>query len=555
MPPLVTPSSSLSPDAAPFYPAAGGRTKFCRWADDDGYDSDNDHPTSYLDAARRPAKVVTALTASAQARSVAVMDRGGAVAGQKRKKRSRRRKKRGWPRPQLVCGMPARPVEGRTPTHLHLGHRGRVSAPNADGWQEILPRQKMGHVAALAVPRCDPKQLPQAQKTPAELHGRCLNCLSYSHRVAICRMPRRCLRCHGFRHLAKDCKRPRPARGGTPPASQHTPHGAPPRSDGVTQSVAGGVGGVRRRRARRRSESAKDSHVDAAFDHDDCAATTTATLCFPVPDPLALELWTCTRPPEWVDPMLEEFVASLTACQPARSGCPLAMVASQEDEASDIHSPAKAILSPAEEAPTSTLAPPSDDGAEQAPRLELSSPDDGPEFPPGFELGFQAANTEAPTPIATTSRTITESASAETAATVVAPEVDHSAALEAFINNVTKDIPAPLIVDKPPRRRRVDPVLVDAPPLLPSSDASVIRRSYCQALDPLSAVKPARRGEVVLMRRLGEVGVPLHLAASAEQAVKQFFLEGPPPHQLDAMSDMFPMLKNKTSPYIGLSAD
>ncbi|CAN6362285.1 unnamed protein product [Urochloa humidicola] len=245
--------------------------------------------------------------------------------------------------------------------------------------------------------------------------------------------------------------------------------------------------------------------------------------------------------------MLEEFAASLIACRPAGLGCPPATAASQDDEASDIHSSAKTLLL-TEEAST-------DDGVEQALGFELSSPDGGPELPPGFELGFEATNTEAPAPIATSPCTIAESVSAETTTTVVAREIDHSAALEVFINNVTKDIPTPLLVNKPLRRRRVDPVLVDVPPLLPSSEASVIRRSHRQALGPLSAVKPARRGEVVLMRELGEVGVPLPLAASAEQAVNQFFLQGPPSHQLDAMSDMFPMLKNKTSPYMGLSVD
>ena len=64
-------------------------------------------------------------------------------------------------------------------------------------------------------------------------------------------------------------------------------------------------------------------------------------------------------------------------------------------------------------------------------------------------------------------------------------------------------------------------------------------------MDPLLAVKPAKRGAVLLMRRLGEVGAPLPLATSAEQAVENFFRE-PPPHYVDALQDMFPMLKNKS---------
>ncbi|CAN6173490.1 unnamed protein product [Urochloa humidicola] len=158
--------------------------------------------------------------------------------------------------------------------------------------------------------------------------------------------------------------------------------------------------------------------------------------------------------------------------------------------------------------------------------------------------------------VAATPVPLVEPASVEVTATVVASEVDRSVALEAFINNVTKDISPPLLTDKPPRRRRVDPVLVDAPPQLPSSEASGIRRSHRQAIDPLSAVKAAKRGEVLLMRRLGEVGVSLPSTTSADQAVKKFF-QDPPPHQLDALSDMFPMLKNKskTSPFMGLSVD
>jgi hypothetical protein len=46
-------------------------------------------------------------------------------------------------------------------------------------------------------------------------------------------------------------------------------------------------------------------------------------------------------------------------------------------------------------------------------------------------------------------------------------------------------------LDKPPRRHRIDPVLVDTPPQLPSSEALGLRRSRRQALEPLSTVKLA----------------------------------------------------------------
>ena len=144
----------------------------------------------------------------------------------------------------------------------------------------------------------------------------------------------------------------------------------------------------------------------------------------------------------------------------------------------------------------------------------------------------------------------------EASGTVGASEDNNSAVLEDFISKVSKNISPPL-VDKTPRHHRVDPVLVDAPPQLPSSEVLGLRRSYRQALDPLSAVKPAKRGSVLLMRRLGDVGTPLPLAASAEQAVENLFREGPQPHHMDAMRDILPMLKyqSNNSPSVGWSVD
>jgi hypothetical protein len=128
--------------------------------------------------------------------------------------------------------------------------------PNADGWREILPRQEPRPVVASTEPRRGPMQLSHIRKIPTELHDRCFNCLSYSHRVATCRLPRRCLRCHDFSHLARDYKRPRrsarsmakggdlprhSARGNTTSAS---PCGDPSCSDGAAQGAAGGAGGI-----------------------------------------------------------------------------------------------------------------------------------------------------------------------------------------------------------------------------------------------------------------------------------------------------------------------
>jgi hypothetical protein len=149
------------------------------------------------------------------------------------------------------------------------------------------------------------------------------------------------------------------------------------------------------------------------------------------------------------------------------------------------------------------------------------------EVPPSVEVPvMEVPHVEAPlsTEVVPTSDAVGES------------EEDNSVALEDFISSIMKDTPLPLL-DLPPRRRRVDPVLIDAPPRLPSSEASGIRRSRRQALDPISVVivKLSKRGTVLLVRRLGEIGVPPTSMASAEEAVDNFFRDGPPPHHMDTL--------------------
>ena len=221
-------------------------------------------------------------------------------------------------------GLPVRPVDGRVPACQRLGRRGRVSAPNNDGWREILPGQVTGSAAAASMePRPSQGQLSQVKKTPADLHGRCFNCLSYSHRVATCRLPRRCLRCRGFGHLVKDCRRrnastsaavgadlPRFSAHVGPASSQHAPRGG---AKGAAPRVVGGAGRGRRQHRRRKTKP-KVIGTGAPADHADKAPTSTAALCFPEPDPLALALCVSAGPPALVvsfDPMLEELAASL----------------------------------------------------------------------------------------------------------------------------------------------------------------------------------------------------------------------------------------------------
>ncbi|AQL04231.1 hypothetical protein ZEAMMB73_Zm00001d046411 [Zea mays] len=198
--------SSLPPAAAPFYPARtgpSGRSKPLRWADvvEEGEISPPCAPASYRGALlRAPAKNDRgAGTSAAQSRSSSL-----AAA----------------PRLRSIVVRPREPTRPRSAARRKMrrpsaaaprGHRrrGRVSPPDHDGWRRVLPQQ-----------RCSPPSWPggssaavRSARPPACLEGKCLNCLSFSHRVATCRLPPRCLRCRGFCHLARDCKRPRRASG------------------------------------------------------------------------------------------------------------------------------------------------------------------------------------------------------------------------------------------------------------------------------------------------------------------------------------------------------
>lgn len=90
-----------------------------------------------------------------------------------------------------------------------------------------------------------------------------------------------------------------------------------------------------------------DISMDTPADYTDNDGTSVAAHCFPVPDPLALELCASASagPPTWVNPMLEELTASLVVRQPVGApvpGCPTTLVATSQEEASllDTHSPA-----------------------------------------------------------------------------------------------------------------------------------------------------------------------------------------------------------------------
>lgn len=118
-----------------------------------------------------------------------------------------------------------RAVLERASVHQCLGPRApprrrcRISPPDAHGWSEVLPRQP----EEPQPPREHAPKAPRQRCIPDALRDWCLNCLSYSHRIATCCLPLRCLRCHEFRRLARDCRRsrtPEEVWGGPAPGNQ-----------------------------------------------------------------------------------------------------------------------------------------------------------------------------------------------------------------------------------------------------------------------------------------------------------------------------------------------
>jgi hypothetical protein len=151
--PLGVLGPSLSPAVAPFFPgrASRGRSKQRRWEDDDGEETDDDYPTTYLEAAHRPMK--TTHTSPVRPMTRVGCGRVDAVQGPLQGHAARGQARHCRPRPQLVHGLPVRPMDSRVPARQRFDRCGRVSAPDTDGWREILPQLGVGSVAASTVPR------------------------------------------------------------------------------------------------------------------------------------------------------------------------------------------------------------------------------------------------------------------------------------------------------------------------------------------------------------------------------------------------------------------
>jgi hypothetical protein len=158
----ISASSPLSPDAEPFFPGARsvGRGKSQRW-EMDSYDSDYDldcysseTTPSYLDVARR------GIEASAAGRESTQLDSRGpgetvaeashcapTKTQSRRRRRARAAARRGTYRATASKRIPATQRVGpwaaaRVPAHQRLGPQRRASAPDANGWQMVLPRDE-----------------------------------------------------------------------------------------------------------------------------------------------------------------------------------------------------------------------------------------------------------------------------------------------------------------------------------------------------------------------------------------------------------------------------
>ncbi|CAL5067956.1 unnamed protein product [Urochloa decumbens] len=221
----------LSPAARPFYPgeSSTGRPKMVRWSDEEEAELDlvdfEPSPSprpSYLEVARGSSPA-TPEARLAEATVPTAVPEAPAEPSRRRRRRPSRRARKRRPAPMRTAAPPA--AGGRPAEPAVIRRRPRV---DEDGFQEAMSRSTRRRIrlAEQAASRAPPA--PERRRIPSELVDRCFKCLSFTHRVATCRLPRRCLRCHGFRHIARDCTRPRapPVTGTRAPTTQ----GAAPRA-------------------------------------------------------------------------------------------------------------------------------------------------------------------------------------------------------------------------------------------------------------------------------------------------------------------------------------
>lgn len=177
-------SSSLSPEAEPFYPSTEGRNKFQRW-------KESPSTASPLKFSYRDALC------------------GGLA-------------------PRKVQPSPDPPQ----PAHIRLRseiHRVKDAAPEEEGWREVRSRRSRRREVRGRQIYPDPRD-QRSRHIPVEMIGRCFNCLEKGHRRAQCREPTRCLRCGRAGHRSFECARPcRDNAGSSRQSNPKTAPAAPPR--------------------------------------------------------------------------------------------------------------------------------------------------------------------------------------------------------------------------------------------------------------------------------------------------------------------------------------
>ncbi|CAO2200900.1 unnamed protein product [Urochloa humidicola] len=203
-------SPTLSPAAPPFYPASAGRSKEARWLDGSDDDecvdygftpSPSPRPSTYRDAVCRGSPVLSPQAAAAPATAVATVpaSSGGTAdpvappACRRRRRPSRRARNRQAPPLRVV--YPPR-VEERGPTWERMPPRAPAATPDscrlprvdADGFEEVLSRSNRRRLKRAEAASNRPSA-PSSLRIPLEMRDRCLNCLSYNHRVATCGFP------------------------------------------------------------------------------------------------------------------------------------------------------------------------------------------------------------------------------------------------------------------------------------------------------------------------------------------------------------------------------
>ncbi|KAG2621192.1 hypothetical protein PVAP13_3NG189289 [Panicum virgatum] len=103
---------------------------------------------------------------------------------------------------------PARAPDGFMADARRSGHApSRSFSPplvDEEGFRRVVSRRRLREIARRA-----PPPIRVRRPVPADLVGRCFNCLAFDHVASQCIHPSRCLRCEKVGHVAKNCKRPR----------------------------------------------------------------------------------------------------------------------------------------------------------------------------------------------------------------------------------------------------------------------------------------------------------------------------------------------------------